>query len=62
MTNKTVLVTLVDGKVGQSGENDLVRLKVPNLKYLIKDWKGQVVAGDVDCSNNYNDCDLYFVY
>ncbi|CAK65951.1 unnamed protein product (macronuclear) [Paramecium tetraurelia] len=60
--NKTVILTIVDGKVKQENNTDIIRIKVPNLKLLIKDQNNQVIYGDIDCTNGFQDCDLYFKY
>ncbi|CAD8067627.1 unnamed protein product [Paramecium sonneborni] len=60
--NKTVIVTIIDGKVKQENNTDIICIKVPNLKLLIKDQNNQVLYGDIDCTNGFQDCDLYFKY
>jgi hypothetical protein len=59
-----VTIHVLDGKVAQEGEQDVIRVKVPNVPIRIVDQENNAVNGESLCldETDQHNCDLYFFY
>lgn len=62
LSGKTVLLTLIDNKINNDGNTEIVHVRIPKITVSIIDQSNRILYGDIICRNpmDDNDCDLYF--